>query len=216
VILGKERISDIPGEMIPHIYFEYIRKRRAMLLRDVLEHNFHDIVNMVLLTLYIGAAVEDPFEYLQDEKDLYSLAKYLYQNNNLEASSAILNKLNGSNNDNLLRKEILFLLSMTHKKRGEFGDSRKYFQKLLETQRDHPQALEELAKYYEHQEKNYSAALDLINQGLEYEELLSQLGKRSSLSEVKQDLHHRKRRIERKLLGIKKTDTIDTNRLSES
>jgi tetratricopeptide (TPR) repeat protein len=198
-ILGMERISDIPGEMIPQIYFEYIRKRQALLLRDVLEHNYHDITNMILLTLFVAAAVNDPFNTLEAEEDLYSLAKYLYQNNHFDETNSILTKLNDQCENPMIKKELLFLLSMTHKKRGDLDTSRIYFQKLLETQRDHPGALEELAKYYEHHEKNFPAALELINQGLEYDSLMTQLGKNSSLSIIKDDLYFRRARLERKL-----------------
>jgi uncharacterized protein YprB with RNaseH-like and TPR domain len=198
-ILGKERISDIPGEMIPHIYFEYIRKRKALLLRDVLEHNYHDITNMILLTLFVAAAVNDPFDFLEAEEDLYSLARYLYQNNHFDETNSILTRLNGFCENPLLRKELLFLLSMTHKKRGDLNTSRDYFQQLLETQKDHPEALEELAKYYEHHEKNYPAALELINQGLAYDSLMMQLGKDSSIASIKEDLQYRRARLERKI-----------------
>ena len=88
---------------------------------------------------------------------------------------------------------------MTHKKRGDLNTSRDYFQQLLETQKDHPEALEELAKYYEHHEKNYPAALDLINQGLAYDSMMTQLGKDSSIASIKDDLHYRRARLERKI-----------------
>ena len=88
---------------------------------------------------------------------------------------------------------------MTNKKQGDLENSRIYFQKLLETQKDHPGALEELAKYYEHHEKNYSAALDLINRGLDHDSLMNQLGKTSSLSVIKDELYYRRARLERKI-----------------
>ncbi|MEJ2049255.1 MAG: ribonuclease H-like domain-containing protein, partial [Calditrichota bacterium] len=68
-ILGQTRVNDIPGEMIPQLYFEYIRKRNANLLRDVLEHNYHDIVNLVLLTIHVAGVVNDPLAVLDEELD---------------------------------------------------------------------------------------------------------------------------------------------------
>ena len=38
-ILGFERVGDVPGEMIPYCYFEYLRTRRAHRLPPILQHN---------------------------------------------------------------------------------------------------------------------------------------------------------------------------------
>ncbi|NIV12832.1 MAG: hypothetical protein GWN62_16595, partial [Aliifodinibius sp.] len=53
-ILDYERVGDLPGGLIPQLYFEFIRKRDAFLLADILEHNFHDIVNLALLSIKIS------------------------------------------------------------------------------------------------------------------------------------------------------------------
>ncbi len=198
-ILGQERGNDIPGEMIPQIYFEYIRKRQALLLRDVLEHNFHDIANLILLTMQMGKIVEDPISALPAEEDLYSYGRYLYQNNNYAQSLPILEHLNQHSQDSLIKQEALFLLSMTHKKTGDFQTSQRYFQKLLLHQKDHPEAIEELAKYYEHREKNFQAALELVDQSIEYCQFLEQLGKTTPLLERKESLHYRRNRLQKKL-----------------
>jgi len=68
-ILGRGRLNDIPGALIPQIYFEYIRKREALLLRDVLEHNYHDIVNMIILTIKIGELVQSPLKKFVHPED---------------------------------------------------------------------------------------------------------------------------------------------------
>jgi uncharacterized protein YprB with RNaseH-like and TPR domain len=198
-ILGQERGHDVPGEMIPQLYFEYIRKRQALLLRDVLEHNFHDIANLILLTMHMGKIVEDPISFLAAEEDLYSFARYLYQTQNYMQSLPILEHLIQNSQDSLLRQEALFLLSMIHKKKGDFQSSREYFQQLLIQQKDHPDAIEELAKYYEHREKNFQAALELIDQSIEYCHFLELLGKNSPLLEKKDSLYYRRNRLQKRL-----------------
>ena len=80
-ILDYQRVGDIPGELIPQLYFEFIRKREAFMMADVLEHNFHDIVNLVLLSLKISAIAESPLQHLIFAQDQYSLAHYYFQNN---------------------------------------------------------------------------------------------------------------------------------------
>ncbi|UCF63315.1 MAG: ribonuclease H-like domain-containing protein, partial [bacterium] len=207
MILGEERINDIPGELIPQLYFEYIRKRQALLLRDVLEHNYHDITNLILLTLHMSRVMDNPMELLNDTADLYSVAYYLYRNQKFPESLPILEYLHQNGQDPMIKQEALFLLSMTHKKTGDFLASQKYFQLLLQDQKDHPEALEELAKYYEHHDKNFQAALDLVDQGIEYCEILEQLGKEAPILRKKDDLYHRRNRLNQKILKVKDVDS---------
>lgn len=202
-ILNQERINDIPGEMIPQIYFEFIRKRQAILLRDILEHNYYDIVNMILLTIFIGQAIENPLDQLKEEDDLYSLAKFYYHNNHYIQAIPILENLCSYANNIVLQNDANFLLSMSYKKLGSHKQSSELFQRLLRNRSDHADAIEELAKYYEHKEKNYQAALELVNRSLEHIDLHEQLGKQSPLLQKKDSLLHRKNRLQRKLVQYK-------------
>jgi uncharacterized protein YprB with RNaseH-like and TPR domain len=199
VILGQERQHDVPSEMIPHIYFEFIRKRRAAILRDVLEHNFYDIANMVLLFLTIGQAVENPLNKLKEHEDIYSLARFYYQRKFFGEALPLLEYLNNCPLDKMLKKDVTFLLSMAYKKMGDFEKSSLLFKRLLRSSKDHPEAIEELAKYYEHREKNYSAALELVEQSISHITLLEQLGKKSPLLQTKASLQYRHQRLMRKL-----------------
>lgn len=198
VILGKERNRDIPGELIPQIYFEYIRKRKAALLEQVFEHNFYDVCHMILLAIQIGLIVSDPFKYLHHEEDLFSIARYYYRRHLYEAAQPIFQQLLEFTQNPQLKIESLFFLSMLHKHRRQYQQSSELFHQLLATQKDHATAIEELAKYYEHKEKNYQAALELVNKALDHINLLEQLGKESSLLAYKNSLHHRRDRLERR------------------
>ena len=60
-ILGFEREGDIPGEMIPYCYFEYLRTRRAHRLPPIFHHNVLDIVSLACLTGVIPGFFQDAF-----------------------------------------------------------------------------------------------------------------------------------------------------------
>jgi len=45
-ICNRLRYSDIPGDMIPEVYHEYVRTENAWLIVEVLKHNMLDIVTM--------------------------------------------------------------------------------------------------------------------------------------------------------------------------
>ena len=59
-ILGFERENDVPGELIPYCWYEYLRTRRAHRLVGVFHHNAQDIVSLACLTAVIPEAFRDP------------------------------------------------------------------------------------------------------------------------------------------------------------
>jgi len=49
-VLGIERQGDLPGEMIPYVYFEYLRTQEAHRVVPILHHNVMDIATLACLT----------------------------------------------------------------------------------------------------------------------------------------------------------------------
>jgi len=88
---------------------------------------------------------------------------------------------------------------MAKKRTGNSHQASHYMHQLLQSEKDHPLAIMELAKIYEHREKDLHSALEVVNQGLKYIDFYEQLGKASPLVKYKPDLEHRKRRLLRKL-----------------
>ena len=58
-LLGLRRHGDIPGEEIPHVYFDCVRRRDARVLARVFEHNRQDIVSLAALAVLACQWVED-------------------------------------------------------------------------------------------------------------------------------------------------------------
>jgi hypothetical protein len=48
-VLGVRRVSDCPGSEVPTRFFGYLRDGSPDILADVLDHNFQDVVSLVLL-----------------------------------------------------------------------------------------------------------------------------------------------------------------------
>jgi len=198
-ILGQNRVADVPGELIPQIYFEYIRKRNVLPLREVLEHNFYDIVHMILLTLELDQIAREPHRRLRSPHDFISLARFYYRQRLWEDALPLVEWLAQTQSHNRIGEEALFLLSMIYKKQGDVSAAREAIQRLLELRGDHPGAIEELAKYYEHRERDYHAALEVVNQGLYYIELLEQLQRGGEILRYREAFRHRQARLMRKL-----------------
>ena len=49
-VLGFSRHSDIPGYLIPSVYFEFLQSGRVAVLNNVLRHNVMDVLSLVGIT----------------------------------------------------------------------------------------------------------------------------------------------------------------------
>src|SRR4029453_18483111 len=57
-LMGLRRQGDIAGEEIPHVYFDWVRRRDARMLARVFEHNRQDIVSLAALAVLACQWVE--------------------------------------------------------------------------------------------------------------------------------------------------------------
>ncbi len=201
-ILDYERVGDLPGGLIPQLYFEFIRKRDAFLLADILEHNFHDIVNLALLSFKISAIANSPLEQLQFTQDFYSLAHFYFNNNHFQEAVPLLEFiLSDGATDRELELSAFFLLALVFKRLKSSADSKKYLWELLNRQYPHPRVIEELAKFYEHEDKDYETAKEIVEKGLRYLQTIQQLDGSSDVLRYLPQLKHRQKRLVRKSLS---------------
>jgi len=161
-ILGVEREGDLPGEMIPYVYFEYLRTRQALRLAPIFHHNVLDILTLACLTAIVPLAFRCPAEApLSHGADWLGLARWLLKAERHEEALALLRRAveRGLSGDLLFRA--IWEIAMVEKRLGNAPAALAAFSGLAAA--DNPQrapALEELAKHYEHSERNYAMALE--------------------------------------------------------
>ncbi|MEO7651777.1 MAG: ribonuclease H-like domain-containing protein, partial [Bryobacteraceae bacterium] len=79
-ILGLEREGDLPGEMIPYYYFQYLRTQQAFKLVPIFHHNVMDIVSLACLTAIVPQAFRSPEDApIRHGADLVGLARWFLQ-----------------------------------------------------------------------------------------------------------------------------------------
>lgn len=171
-ILGHTREDDVPGEMIPYLYFDYLRTRRAARLAPLFLHNVLDIVTLACLTGIVPWAFRDPSACtLRHGAEMVSLARWLRNEGRLEEARKLFRAgISRSLPDSLLFRAMWDLGSIEKKLQchdaavGVFSD-------LASCRNPHRvDALEELAKHYERREKNYRMALECTEAALEIED----------------------------------------------
>jgi len=81
-ILNVKRENDIPSELIPYVYFDYVRGIRRERMVNVFNHNQQDIFSLALMTILAHNIYENPYQFdLLEPIDLYGLA-LTYQKDN--------------------------------------------------------------------------------------------------------------------------------------
>ena len=83
---GSTAWATCPGEQIPQIYFDFVRRRDARALARVFEHNRQDIVSLAALAVLACQWVEEG--RAEDPRDVYSLARVLERARLYERSDA--------------------------------------------------------------------------------------------------------------------------------
>jgi uncharacterized protein len=74
-LLGLRRVGDIPGDQIPTIYFDWVRRRDGRALARVFEHNRQDILSLAALAVLACQWIDEG--RAEDPRDVFSLARVL-------------------------------------------------------------------------------------------------------------------------------------------
>jgi uncharacterized protein YprB with RNaseH-like and TPR domain len=168
-ILGHERENDVPGELIPEIWFDFVRTGRAARLAPVFVHNALDIVSLACLTGIVPWAFrESGAAELRHATEFMSLGRWIEQAGNLERARDLYREaIRRCLRDDLLYRT-MFDLALIEKKLGAHDASVALLSDLAAIRNEHRvEALEALAKHYEHREKNYGMALEFTETALQ-------------------------------------------------
>jgi len=165
-ILGVERIDDVPGSMIPYLYFEFLRTRSAHRMRGIFEHNSFDILTLACLTGIIPRAFHAPLDVpLHRGPEMVGLARWLRAAGRGEEAVVLLRRALAKGLPDGLTWRTLWDCGLLEKKLGNEAAALALFTELTTARNPHQaEAFQELAKYYEHIEKNYALALDMTEE----------------------------------------------------
>lgn len=171
-ILGIERVGDLPGEMIPYVYFEYLRKKEAYRVAPIFHHNAVDILSLACLTGVVPWAFRSPETApFTHGSDMVGVARWLRAAGKLEHAATLMSRAveRGLQDDLLWRT--LWDLALLQRKLGQEADCLRAWQELSTCHNPHRvAALTELAKHHEHCTKDHPRALELTREALQYED----------------------------------------------
>ena len=153
-LLGFERNGDIPGYLIPSVYFEWLSEQRLDLMRAVLEHNRRDIVSMYYVAVLIARAFETHGKVLDSVDDLYSLSRIFGRLRETERVIDLYHRLDRMQ-EAPLADDIVLFHAQVFKRAGRYDRAVELWRRLAGVgSREGFLANVELAKYYEHKARD--------------------------------------------------------------
>jgi tetratricopeptide (TPR) repeat protein len=170
-VLGVERQGDLPGEMIPYYYFEYVRMRQAFRLVPIFHHNAMDIVSLACLTAIVPAAFGSPDgSTFRHGADVIGLARWLLAAGRNEEALGLFRRAVDLGLPDALLFRTLAEIGAIEKRQGRDAAALEVFADLAASPNPYRgHAFRELAKHYEHHERDYAMALEMTRsaRGLE-------------------------------------------------
>ncbi|HUA57594.1 MAG TPA: ribonuclease H-like domain-containing protein [Verrucomicrobiae bacterium] len=171
-ILGVERQGDLPGEMIPYVYFDYLRTQQAFRLVPIFHHNAIDILSLACLTAIVPFAFRSPEDAaLRHGSDMIGLARWLVQADRHEEALRLYRRSVDMGLPDSLLFKTLWEMAAIEKRLGRADAALAIVSDLAASRNPYRvRAIEELAKHYEHRERNYAMALEMTQSALEIED----------------------------------------------
>ena len=154
-----ERTDDIPGYLVPSVYFDWLSEEQLDLMDGVLEHNRLDIVSLLFLAVHIARVGESEGEVLDQVDDLHSLSRVYGRRKETGLVSNVYKRIDELNTTGLA-DDILLYHSLNFKRQKDLNRAVPIWKKLsTQDSREGYWANIEMAKYYEHTEKDPRRAL---------------------------------------------------------
>lgn len=191
-ILGFCREGDLPGELIPYVYFEYLRSHEAQRLIPIFHHNAMDIVTLACLTAIVPSAFRAADSEslsrlgIRRGEDMASIARWLLTAGEHERALDLFRRAVQSGLPDRLLFRTLWDIGLLEKKLGRPQTAVEIFTDLAACHNEYRAvALEELAKYHEHETRDLVSALRFTIEALNFGESAS--------------LNRRRERLEKRL-----------------
>jgi uncharacterized protein len=190
-LLRVHRQGDVPGEEIPRIYFDYVRRRDPRALARIFHHNRLDILSLAALSALAGQWVREG-GWAEDPRDIVSLGRVLERAQLFARSDEEYRRaLSGEEGDS--RRFALLRLAARAKRDGAHASAAELWEQAAAD--GCWAAYRELSMYHEHRRRDPQSALAAVEGALAY---LSALDA-SSVRKARPDLVKRRERLLRKL-----------------
>jgi hypothetical protein len=158
VLSAPRTVDEVPGYEIPYLYFDYLRSRDARPLKGVFYHNAMDVMAMAALLSHVTNMLANPLgEAVKHGLDVVALAKLYEDLGQWETAARLFER--GLEMELPETDFWLAIQRLAHleKRRGDLETAAGMWERAAV--KGHVYAHVELAKYHEHQRRDYAEAL---------------------------------------------------------
>lgn len=170
-VLGVARERDVPGSLIPSLYFDFLRRRTAAPLRDVLAHNRHDVLALVGLLGWMSRALDGTVRLRAE--DHAGLGR-LWERADVERACVSYETALAEGLDGALAHGVRLRLARWEKRRARWAAARSLWERAAlprpasgGTTAFDPRPWEELAKFHEHRARDLATARSIVTRALD-------------------------------------------------
>lgn len=163
-VLGIVRGDDVPGALIPMLYFEYLRTRRSQPLARVLTHNRDDVLALVGLLGWFGRALRGGARLTAHE--LLGLGR-LWEACDIERSLAYYRQALATGLSGMAALWTSLRLAAWEKRRERWETACALWENAATCDIFDPRPWEELAKFHEHRARDFMAAQRIVMTALD-------------------------------------------------
>ena len=199
-ILGLVRDrEDVPGWVIPSLYFGYLRSGDARAMKSVFYHNAVDVLSLAALLSHVAELLDDPFSgAVVHGLDLVAMGRMFENLGRLEKAVQLYERGLAHDLPQEIYWDTLRRLSLIQKRRGNLSAAVALWRRAARCGQIYAHV--ELAKFYEHKQRDHAeaaqwthAALALVN---------APDFPRHERGRWQDDLEHRLARLHRKLISL--------------
>lgn len=175
-VLGWNRGTDIMSELIPSIYFDYLRGGSPDPLVPIFHHNQMDLRGLAALASRVLALLSKPEQHGQDALELFGVSRiYERRGEALRARDLYERSIVGELPEEAERKARRSLAWMA-KHAGDFAKAESLWEAMLGDSREGLEAYEQLAIHYERRALDHERAAALTREALKLLRSSNRLG----------------------------------------
>jgi hypothetical protein len=194
--LGFVREHDLPGALIPQVYFDYLRRKSPGELPRVFEHNRHDILSLAALTGWVAHVVAHAPGVDLGPAEMAGLG-WLWESRDPERGEACYRSALERGLESPARERVLARLAWREKRRSRWEAARELWEAAARGARMFDaRPWEEMAKIHEHRLRDFVAAQAVVTEALE------RARAHRAPAGVLESLHHRFERLGRRLARL--------------
>jgi uncharacterized protein YprB with RNaseH-like and TPR domain len=211
-VLGWNRGADVMSELIPSMYFDFLRGGAPEPLVPIFHHNQMDLRGLAALATRVLALLANPEEHGHDPLELFGVSRICERRGDLRARRLYERSINSELPEDAQRKARRSL-ALLAKRAGDLSQAEEVWANMLGSSREGLEAYEQLAIFYERRARDHHRAAALAREALKVLRKSSRLGtvEPNVCSRYKSRFQRRLARLERRtkqgLLGAAEAES---------